>query len=108
MWRFGVIAECLAQFGDGPSQRGLTHDSRAPDVIEQLLFGHDFTRAGRQVREQIHDLCPHLDDPTGARQAALVRLHQPVAHTELAAHGLTQYAPFPGGRPSDCRDSSGL
>ena len=106
VWRFGVIAESLAQFGDGPGQRGLAHHSRAPEVIEQPFFGHDFTRVGRQVGEQIHDLCPHLDDPTGARQAALVRLHQPVAHTELAAHGLAQYAPFPGWRLSDCRDST--
>ena len=106
VWRFGVIAESLAQFGDGPGQRGLAHHSRAPEVIEQPFFGHDFTRVGRQVGEQIHDLCPHLDDPTGARQPALVRLHQPVADTELAPHGLAQYAPFPGWRLSDCGDST--
>ena len=48
VWRFGVVAKRLAQFGDGPGQRRFAHRSGAPEVVEQPFL--DTTSPGRAAR----------------------------------------------------------
>ena len=58
-----------------------------PDTVEEAVFRDHLARTLRQVRQQVHDLGPHLDGLAIFRQPTQGGLDQPVAQAKVILHG---------------------
>lgn len=91
-WIPRSIAERLTKLCDGPVSADSLTDAAPPHAVEQVIFGDDVAPPGSKIRQQIHDLRPHLSRQAVPGQPALRRLHQPVIQakvaTKIIGHGV--------------------
>jgi hypothetical protein len=77
--RPAVVAERLARGLDAARDRGLRDDAPVPDLLDDLVAGHEPVAVLHEQREQREDLRLH-----GARRAARAQLHPGHVQLEMA------------------------
>ena len=87
--RPGIVAQRLAQLGDGLGQRVVGDVGAGPQRVEQLLFRDQRTRVVEQMQQEVEELRRQLDDGVVPHDAIASAIDKEGAELVAGArHGL--------------------
>jgi hypothetical protein len=85
-----VVSDGLSSCLDAARQRGLRDEAITPDLVEQLVLGHDAVAVLQQIHENVENLrleLDHLARPIHLEQVCVeLAVLEPVPHRQGVCH----------------------